>query len=114
MRRDLQILDNLIPLQLSMNLIIMIVFIPWYSCVLIPMIIAFYNFCKLSTPTLRDLKILEGIKGSPIYNIFSEVISGLETICTHRMKKYPVNKLEKQIEFTMIFRKTCLLQSVMQ
>ena len=74
------------------------------------MIIAFYNFCKLSTPTSRDLKIFQVITGPPIYNIFSEVISGLETIRAHIMKKYPVNKLEKQIELTMIFRKTWLLK----
>ena len=106
--RDLQIIDNLIPLQLvegaqhatqlAMNLVLVCVYVPWYLLVLVPLLFVFYKFRKLSIPGSRDLKRIEGITRSPIYNIFSEVISGLETIRAYRMKRYFIHKLEKQIE----------------
>ena len=105
--RDLTIIDIELPtflelfamrLVLFLSLIVFLaIILPWYLIVVIPSIIIMVKLRNVYLLSSRELKRIESITRSPIYNIFNECVFGLETIRSYKLQQYFINKLEDQI-----------------
>ncbi|KAG1708710.1 hypothetical protein DVH05_022336 [Phytophthora capsici] len=59
----------------------------WIGVSYIPLLVIFVMTGQYFKKTSRELKRLEGITRTPVYNLFSETLSGLPTIRAFRMEK---------------------------
>ncbi|KAL3662988.1 hypothetical protein V7S43_011931 [Phytophthora oleae] len=59
----------------------------WIGVSYIPLLVIFIMTGQYFKKTSRELKRLEGITRTPVYNLFSETLSGLPTIRAFRMEK---------------------------
>jgi len=59
----------------------------WIGVSYIPLFVVFLYIGQYFKKTSRELKRLEGISRTPVYNLFSETLSGLPTIRAFRMEK---------------------------
>ncbi|OWZ04894.1 Multidrug resistance protein ABC transporter, partial [Phytophthora megakarya] len=58
----------------------------WIGVAYIPIFLIFLYIGKYFKKSSREIKRLEGITRSPVYNLFSETLSGLDTIRAFRMQ----------------------------
>ncbi|OWY99880.1 Canalicular multispecific organic anion transporter [Phytophthora megakarya] len=59
----------------------------WIGVSYVPLLVIFVMTGQYFKKTSRELKRLEGITRTPVYNLFSETLSGLPTIRAFRMEK---------------------------
>ena len=88
--KDIDILDTTIPMNFRMlfnqslnvlGTVFVVVFaMPVFILVVIPIAVVYYFIQKFYVATARQVKRMESISRSPIYNHFSETITGASTI----------------------------------
>jgi len=58
----------------------------WIALTYVPIFVVLLYIGQYFKKSLREIKRLEGITRTPVYNLFSETLSGLDTICAFRME----------------------------
>lgn len=95
--KDIDALDNQLPyvsvmafymlFQIGAVIVMCVIYIPWFL-IAIPFILFLLLFVySLYQSTGREVKRLEAVQRSLIYNNFNEVLSGAETINTYKTQK---------------------------
>lgn len=88
--KDVDVIDNILPMTMQFwimmffNVLAILVVIsystPWFLTVIPPIGLLYYFIQKFYVATSRQLKRIESISLSPIYNHFSETITGTSSI----------------------------------
>lgn len=88
--KDIDVIDNILPMTIQFwismffNVLAILVIItystPWFLTVFLPIGVVYYLIQVFYVATSRQLKRIESITLSPIYNHFSETITGQSTI----------------------------------
>ncbi|GAB1601881.1 resistance-associated 1, partial [Argonauta hians] len=104
---DTDTLDNLMPDQIhsllltSMSMVISIIaimyFIPIFIAFMVPLFCLYYGLLHFYMPTARQLQRFESVSRSPIYNHFSETLSGCVSIKAYKATTRFIQESEKRI-----------------
>lgn len=88
--KDLETTDTMLPesciqflsnaSQLCTIVVLASYAVPWFLAVLLALSALFLTICRRFVAPSRDLKRLDGSTRSPVYNCFSETLTGLDTI----------------------------------
>lgn len=88
--KDVDVCDNTLPMNLRQwlntfanflgTIILIIVLVPIFGVVVIPIAVIFFAIQKIYVNTSRQLKRLESVSRSPIYSHFGETLNGASTI----------------------------------
>ncbi|XP_072339968.1 ATP-binding cassette sub-family C member 3 isoform X2 [Scyliorhinus torazame] len=88
--KDINVIDEVIPLTIQMFLMTFFVSIstmivvtastPWFSLLIVPLAFVYFLVQRFYVATSRQLKRLESVSRSPIYSHFSETITGSSVI----------------------------------
>jgi len=105
--RDLAIIDSEMPVTMEMialrlsifvsYIITLSVFIPYYMLIVLPSFLLLVKLRAFYIKSVREIKRIDGITRSPLYNIFNECLFGAQTIRAFGYEQYFITKLEKQI-----------------
>jgi ABC-type multidrug transport system fused ATPase/permease subunit len=105
--RDLMIIDFLMPfvmqgvgsrLALFCGYIsLLILLLPWYLIVAIPSILIILKLRHIYIASTRELKRIDAITRSPMYNIFSELVAGIVTIRAYQFEAFFISRFERQV-----------------
>ncbi|XP_053568742.1 ATP-binding cassette sub-family C member 10 isoform X2 [Bombina bombina] len=114
---DLYCVDDTLPFILNiflanvfglLGMLVMISFgLPWILLVLVPLGLLYYHIQRFYRHTSRELKRLHSITLSPIYNHFSETMTGLSTIRAMRH----IDRFELECESRLELNQRCLFVS---
>ncbi|CDR39526.1 CYFA0S03e04390g1_1 [Cyberlindnera fabianii] len=106
--QDTNILDNELPNEIKMTLleftntigvlILAIVYVPWFGLLVPLLVFIFITLTNFSQATLREVKRLEAIERSFIFNNFNEVIDGIDTIKSYDSKDRYKKKNDKYVD----------------
>ncbi|GAB1608174.1 ATP-binding cassette sub-family C member 9-like isoform X4 [Argonauta hians] len=93
---DSRIVDQILPttvelllrflLQAVVVLVVCTIAMPYAILGIIPFIILFYVLFKFYRPSIRQLNRLQNLTKLPLFNHFSEILSGLRTIRAYRVQ----------------------------
>ncbi|XP_036369028.1 ATP-binding cassette sub-family C member 9-like isoform X4 [Octopus sinensis] len=93
---DSRIVDQILPttielllrflLQAIIVLVICSIAMPYFVLATVPIIILFYLLFKFYRPSIRQLNRLQNLTKLPLFNHFSEILSGLRTIRAYRVQ----------------------------
>ncbi|KAK1940419.1 ABC transporter C family member 3 [Phytophthora citrophthora] len=105
---DLDQMDSVLPQQYQMmfqnvamsvgSLVVSAVSSYWICVAYIPMLVVFVFTGRYFNKTSREVKRLEGISRSPVYNLFGETLSGLQTIRAFKMQRVFTDLSEKVVD----------------
>ncbi|XP_066936141.1 ATP-binding cassette sub-family C member 10-like isoform X2 [Clytia hemisphaerica] len=73
--------------------------IPWFSAALIPLVGIYYYTQRYYRPTSREVKRLTSVTQSPVYEHFSETLSGLMTIRAFKDTVRFISENERKLDF---------------
>ncbi|KAJ6635068.1 Multidrug resistance-associated protein 1 [Pseudolycoriella hygida] len=106
---DINIIDNELPrnmqlwLIMSFNVVAILVVIsystPWFLVVVVPITATYYFIQVFFVATLRQLKRLQSITLSPIYNHFRETINGQSSIRAYGEVNRFVNENYRRVDY---------------
>jgi ABC-type multidrug transport system fused ATPase/permease subunit len=95
--KDIGAMDDLLPIQLSFSvinclnvlgvLVLGTIVNVWIVFAVIPIVILFFYITLYYMKTARELKRMEAIRCSPVYDHVAETITGLEVIRTSNMEE---------------------------
>ncbi|KAL3658768.1 hypothetical protein V7S43_016137 [Phytophthora oleae] len=105
---DLDQMDSVLPQQYQMmfqnvamsvgSLVVSAVSSYWICVAYIPMLVVFVFTGRYFNKTSREVKRLEGISRSPVYNLFGETLAGLQTIRAFKMQRVFTDLSEKVVD----------------
>ncbi|PVD37039.1 hypothetical protein C0Q70_04032 [Pomacea canaliculata] len=111
--RDVETIDNTLPQIFFMfvmcvfsvlsTLCVISITTPLFMSVIFPLAVGYYALQRFFVPTSRQLKRLEAVTRSPIYNHFSETLSGASVIrafgATNRFVRECLQRIDKNQVF---------------
>ncbi|XP_076093492.1 ATP-binding cassette sub-family C member 3-like isoform X1 [Mytilus galloprovincialis] len=110
---DIDVIDDRFPRTFRMlsimgfmlfgTIVVIIVTTPLSMAVIIPMLIVYIVIIKLYLPSARQLKRIESVTRSPIYNHFSETISGASIIRSYRSVNRFIDELYTRLDINSCF-----------
>ncbi|XP_067139263.1 multidrug resistance-associated protein 1-like [Centruroides vittatus] len=116
--KDIDVVDTQIPLCFDSwiycflsvlgTLIIISINSPLFVVSVIPIIIFYYFLQMMYLATSRQLKRMESVTRSPIYNNFSETINGVSSIRAYRVQKHFTNRADERVDVNQ----TCYFHSL--
>eukprot|EP00644_Phytophthora_capsici_P007504 jgi/Phyca11/7713/fgenesh1_pm.PHYCAscaffold_21_\ len=105
---DIDQMDSVLPQQYQMmfqnvamsvgSLVVSAVSSYWICVAYVPMLVVFIFTGRYFNKTSREVKRLEGISRSPVYNLFGETLSGLQTIRAFKMQRAFTDISEKVVD----------------
>lgn len=109
---DIDIMDNTLPLtfRITLNslflalstLIVCTINTPYFAAVIVPMAILYYFIMKFYIPTASQLKRMESVTRSPVFNHFSETVTGASVIRAYkvqeRFRDESANRVDRNME----------------
>jgi ABC-type multidrug transport system fused ATPase/permease subunit len=105
---DLDQMDSVLPQQYQMmfqnvamsvgSLVVSAVASYWICVAYIPMLVVFVLTGQYFNKTSREVKRLEGVSRSPVYNLFGETLAGLQTIRAFKMQPTFVGLSDKAVD----------------
>ncbi|CAI8500627.1 unnamed protein product [Hanseniaspora opuntiae] len=78
--------------QIGAVIVMCVIYIPWFLIAIPFIILALFFIYSLYQSTGREVKRLEAVQRSLVYNNFNEVLSGSSTITTYKVEKLFVKK----------------------
>ncbi|KAL6933877.1 hypothetical protein ACO0R3_001659 [Hanseniaspora guilliermondii] len=100
--KDIDALDNQMPyvavlgfyllFQIGAVIVMCVIYIPWFLIAIPFIILALFFIYSLYQSTGREVKRLEAVQRSLVYNNFNEVLSGSSTITTYKVERLFVKK----------------------
>ncbi|VDI22201.1 ATP-binding cassette, subfamily C (CFTR/MRP), member 3 [Mytilus galloprovincialis] len=110
---DIDVIDDRFPRTFRMlsimgfmlfgTIVVIIVTTPVSMAVIIPMLIVYIVIIKLYLPSARQLKRIESVTRSPIYNHFSETISGASIIRSYRSVNRFIDEFYTRLDINSCF-----------
>jgi len=85
-------------LQLVVIMITIIFVTPWFTIVLVPLIVLYIRIMNHFRNVSRETKRLESLSRTPVYNHFSETLGGLSTIRAYGEKSHFVSEFEHKLD----------------
>ena len=76
----------------------------WILLIVVPFVGLFVYLTSYYLRTSRDLKRLESICRSPVFSHFSETMTGLDTIRTHKMENQFIHQFYRYYNVSRVFR----------
>ncbi|KAL6945160.1 hypothetical protein ACO0QE_002606 [Hanseniaspora vineae] len=115
--KDMDVLDSQLPIsiliamysivQIGGIIIMCIIYIPWFAISLPPFILFFLIIFDHYQSSAREVKRLEAVQRSFVFNNFNEVLSGLDTIKSYKLTDAFLRKndflTDKQNEATVMY-----------
>lgn len=105
--KDTDVLDNEIGEQMRMFLhpaafvvgviILNIIYLPWFALTVPPLVICFVGITNFYQASSREVKRLEAVQRSFVYNNFNEVLGGMQTIKAYKSNDRFLLKNDKLI-----------------
>ncbi|KAG7393081.1 hypothetical protein PHYPSEUDO_012416 [Phytophthora pseudosyringae] len=105
---DLDQMDSVLPQQYQMmfqnvavsvgSLVVSAVSSYWICVAYVPMLVVFLFTGQYFNKTSREVKRLEGVSRSPVYNLFGETLTGLQTIRAFKMQGTFADLSEKVVD----------------
>ncbi|XP_062590611.1 multidrug resistance-associated protein 1-like isoform X1 [Saccostrea cucullata] len=93
---DIDIMDNTLPLtfRITLNslflalstLIVCTINTPYFAAFIVPVAILYYFIMKFYIPTASQLKRVESVTRSPVFNHFSETVTGASVIRAYKVQ----------------------------
>lgn len=106
--KDVDVVDTQIPLCFDSwiycflavlgTLIIISISSPLFVVAVIPITIIYYFLQSMYLATSRQLKRMESVTRSPIYNNFSETISGVISIRAYNVQTHFINRADERVD----------------
>jgi len=110
--KDVDICDNTLPNNLRQwlntlaqfigTVILIIVKLPVFTAVIVPVAVVFYFVQNIYVNTSRQLKRLESISRSPIYSHFGETIQGASTIRAFGLQHQFITESEEKVDTNQV------------
>ncbi|OWF48638.1 multidrug resistance-associated protein 1-like isoform X2 [Mizuhopecten yessoensis] len=110
---DVDIMDNNLPItcRISLNtfflslstVIVISVNTPLFLLIIIPVAVLYFIILKFYIPTSRQLKRLESMTRSPVYNHFSESVSGASVIRAYRAQDRFIKESMDRVDNNLVF-----------
>ncbi|KAJ8313002.1 hypothetical protein KUTeg_010375, partial [Tegillarca granosa] len=110
---DIDVMDNTLPLtfRITMNslylaistIIVVSINTPIILAVIVPVGIIYYLIMKFYLPTSRQLKRLESVSRSPVFNHFSETVTGSRVIRAYGMVDRFINESMKRVDGNLVY-----------
>ncbi|XP_059804131.1 ATP-binding cassette sub-family C member 3 isoform X2 [Hypanus sabinus] len=95
--KDINVIDEVIPITFQMflatffislsTMIVIMVSTPWFTIIIVPLVLVYIFVQRFYVATSRQLKRLESVSRSPIYSHFSETITGSSVIRAYGREK---------------------------
>ena len=115
--KDMDVLDSQLPIsiliamysvvQIGGIIIMCIIYIPWFAISLPPFILFFLIIFDHYQSSAREVKRLEAVQRSFVFNNFNEVLSGLDTIKSYKLSDAFLKKndflTDKQNEASVMY-----------
>lgn len=73
-------------MQAAGSFIVIVIVTPWFLAVLAPMAVIYAYMQQVYRRTARELKRVDAVTKSPIYQQFTETLNGLPTIRAYRQQ----------------------------
>ncbi|GEQ68088.1 hypothetical protein JCM33374_g1754 [Metschnikowia sp. JCM 33374] len=106
--KDTDTLDNEIGNQLRMVvyifsnivgvLILCVIYLPWFALAIPALVVIFVSVSNFYQASGREIKRLEAVQRSLVYNNFSETLSGMDTIKAYKCEHMFINKNSNLID----------------
>uniref|UniRef100_A0A1I7VWL8 ABC-type glutathione-S-conjugate transporter n=1 Tax=Loa loa TaxID=7209 RepID=A0A1I7VWL8_LOALO len=106
--KDIDVIDELLPISFRYSLywienvmiilIIIVISTPVFAITIIPLALFYYFFLHLYLPTSRQIKRLESISRSPIYQHFEKTVRGLMCIRAFEKVQEFCNSMETYVD----------------
>ncbi|XP_069135573.1 multidrug resistance-associated protein 1-like [Argopecten irradians] len=110
---DVDIMDNNLPItcRISLNtfflslstVIVVSVNTPQFLIIIVPVAVLYFIILKFYIPTSRQLKRLESMTRSPVYNHFSESVSGASVIRAYRAQDRFIKESMDRVDQNLVF-----------
>ncbi|XP_060602685.1 multidrug resistance-associated protein 1-like [Ruditapes philippinarum] len=110
---DIDVMDDRLPLNFRLwniqifstiaTIIVVSISTPIFLVVIVPVTIVYLMLLKFFLPTARQVKRLESVLRSPIYNHFSETITGVSVIRAYKCMDRFIEESEKRIDTNIKF-----------
>ncbi|KAK3084438.1 hypothetical protein FSP39_013539 [Pinctada imbricata] len=110
---DIDILDNTLPLtcRITLNsmylaistLIVITIGTPIFVAVIVPVAILYYFIMKFYVPTARQLKRIESVTRSPVFNHFSETITGASVIRAYGVTERFLGESMRRVDQNLVY-----------
>ncbi|XP_033748018.1 LOW QUALITY PROTEIN: multidrug resistance-associated protein 1-like [Pecten maximus] len=110
---DVDIMDNSLPItcRISLNtfflslstVIVVSVNTPEFLIIIVPVAVLYFIILKFYIPTSRQLKRLESMTRSPVYNHFSETVSGASVIRAYRAQDRFIKESMDRVDQNLVF-----------
>ncbi|XP_045182658.2 multidrug resistance-associated protein 1-like [Mercenaria mercenaria] len=110
---DIDVMDDRLPLNFRLwtiqifstvaTIIVVSINTPIFMVVIVPVTIIYLMLLKFFLPTARQVKRLESVLRSPIYNHFSETITGVSVIRAYKCMDRFIEESEKRIDTNIKF-----------
>ena len=107
--KDIYVADETIPVSLRSfisglldvlsTIIVIIVATPYFTAVIIPLLIVYFIIQRIYVNSSRQLKRLESVSRSPIYSHFQETLSGVTTIRAYHKQEEFLEQSEHKVDY---------------
>jgi ABC-type multidrug transport system fused ATPase/permease subunit len=107
--KDIYVVDETIPrslrsfistlLNVLSTIIVIIVATPYFTAVIVPLLIVYFIIQRIYVNASRQLKRLESVSRSPIYSHFQETLGGVTTIRAYHKQEEFLEQSEHKVDY---------------